>query len=181
MITASFVSLLVIVLDFFTKYIVKMHMSVGESFSIIPGLFNITYVLNKGAAWGILSDKRWIFLSFSLVALALVGIFIYRFRNENKALTVSLALIFGGGFGNMIDRIFNGEVLFDGAVVDFIETAFMDFPVFNVADCAVVIGACLLLVYIIFIDGKNNNKCTSGCCNSTEKKAVDSDFEDSRQ
>ena len=65
---------------------------------------------------------------------------------------ISLSLILGGGIGNMIDRTFYGEKLFEGAVIDFIEASFIDFPVFNVADSAVVIGAIMLFVYILLLD-----------------------------
>lgn len=149
------VALAVVIIDFVTKYMIKTSMELGESFSVIPGLFNFTYVLNKGAAWGMLPDKRWIFLVFSAVAIVLICVLLYMYRNAAKLVKISLSLVLGGGIGNMIDRIFNGDVVFDGAVVDFIEAAFIDFPVFNVADSAVCIGAALLLVYVIFFESKN--------------------------
>ncbi len=148
----------VIVVDYFTKYAVSSAMKVGDSFPMIPGLFNCTYVLNKGAAWGMLADKRWIFLVFSTVAIVLLAVLAVR-NAKKKGSTVfsaAIGLIMGGGIGNMIDRTFNGDVLFDGAVVDFIETAFMDFPVFNVADSAVCVGCALLFIYILFVEGKKD-------------------------
>ncbi len=152
MLLSTLTALAVILLDFITKHAVKASMTLGESFEVIPGLFNITYVLNKGAAWGMLADKRWIFLSFSIIAIVIVAVILYRVKKDSRFLRVSLSLILGGGIGNMIDRTFYGEKLFEGAVIDFIEAAFIDFPVFNIADSAVVIGAIMLFVYILFLD-----------------------------
>ncbi len=158
------VTLAVVLVDFLTKLLVKTSMELGESFSVIPGLFNFTYVLNKGAAWGMLADKRWIFMSFSIIAILLLVFVLYKWNDTPKLPRIALSLVLGGGIGNMIDRIFNGSKMFDGAVVDFIETAFMDFPVFNVADCAVCIGVALLVIYMIFIEGRSakNEKSSDG-------------------
>lgn len=158
------VTLAVVLVDFLTKLLVKTSMELGESFSVIPGLFNFTYVLNKGAAWGMLADKRWIFMSFSIIAILILVFVLYKWNDTPKLPRIALSLVLGGGIGNMIDRIFNGSKMFDGAVVDFIETAFMDFPVFNVADCAVCIGVALLVIYMIFIEGRSakNEKSSDG-------------------
>lgn len=155
MLLSCVVAVLTVVLDFATKYLVKTLMQLGQTITVIPGFFNITYVLNKGAAWGILADKRWIFLSFSTVAIVLIAVLLYYFRKSELILRISLSLVLGGGVGNMIDRIFNGDILFDGAVVDFLQTSFIDFPVFNIADSAVCIGAALMFVYILFYETKN--------------------------
>ncbi len=152
------VTLAVVILDFLTKFLVKTSMELGESIAVIPGVFNFTYVLNKGAAWGMLADKRWIFMSFSLAAIVLLVIVLFKWNNSHKLARIALSMVLGGGIGNMIDRIFNGSTVFDGAVVDFIEAAFIDFPVFNVADCAVCIGAALIAVYIIFIERKETKE-----------------------
>ncbi len=155
---AFVITLLVIILDFVTKYAVKTTMAVGESITVIPYVFNITYVLNRGAAWGIFSDKRWIFMIFSTIAIVVIAVCIEKFKSEGKLLTVALSMVLGGGIGNMIDRIFNGTTLFDGAVVDFFEAAFIEFPVFNVADCFVCIGTGLMLLYLIFSPSKKEEK-----------------------
>lgn len=150
------VTLAVVLFDILTKYIVKTSMEPYESFNVIPGLFNFTYVLNKGAAWGMFADKRWIFMVFSTLAIILLVVVLIKARRSSRLLKIALSLILGGGIGNMIDRIFNGDKLFDGAVVDFIETAFMDFPVFNIADSAVCIGAGLMILYMILDFIKEN-------------------------
>lgn len=163
MILSILVAALVVLADTLTKYAVKTSMTVGMSHGGVPGLFRITYVLNKGAAWGIFADRRWIFLVFSCVAIVLVTAALVRLRKAPVLLRLSLSLILGGGIGNMIDRVFNGTKLFDGAVVDFIDLAFMDFPVFNVADCAVTVGTVLLIVYLLFFESKpSKNETTVG-------------------
>ena len=166
--TVILIVIAVIVLDFFTKLLVNLNMSLYDSVSVIPGVLNFTYIRNDGAAWGILDDKRWIFLALSVVAIILITVILLKYKRSNIMMRVPLALILGGGIGNMIDRVLyteellngtqklfgEGYKLFNGVVIDFIEAAFIDFPIFNIADCAVCIGTALLFVYVIFIDGK---------------------------
>ena len=104
---------------------------------------------------------------------------------------IPLALILGGGIGNMIDRIFyteeflngtgrlfgEGYKLFNGVVIDFIEAAFIDFPIFNIADCAVTVGTVLLFVYIIFIDGKKDKNKKQEEASETDGKISSGDGE----
>ena len=122
-------------------------MQKGETIKVIPYLFNFVYVENKGAAWGMLADKRFIFIIISAVAIVLILAVLLYMARAKKMLVVSLVLILAGGVGNMIDRTGNGFV------VDFIQFAFwQSFPVFNVADSYVTIGGFMLLIYYIFID-----------------------------
>lgn len=162
------ISFLVIVIDQLTKFLVNSNMEIGESFSVIPRVLNFYYITNDGAAWGMLDDKRWVFLIMSTIAIAVIIFILVKYKDLHIMMQVPLALILGGGIGNMIDRLFyteaflageckffgEGYKVFDGVVIDFIEAAFIDFPVFNVADCAVTIGTAMIFVYIIFIDGK---------------------------
>lgn len=147
------VLLLVVLLDQITKLIVVSQMSLGDSVPLIDGVFHFTYILNKGAAFGMLSDHRWIFIVLSTVAV--VGIAAYLILRSRKIGTlwgISMAMICGGGIGNMIDRLWNGETFGDGAVIDFLD--FCAFPklwswIFNVADAAVCIGAGLIILAVI--------------------------------
>lgn len=152
---AIFITFAVVIIDQITKYLINYNMRIYDSVQVIPGILNFTYIQNKGAAWGIFADKRWIFLLFSTVAILLIIYILLKYRNGSKLMIVALSLALGGGIGNMIDRIFFGKKIFDGAVIDFIEAAFIDFPIFNFADCCVCIGMALLFVYLIFFDGKN--------------------------
>src|SRR5699024_4127097 len=114
--------------------------------------FSFTYVENRGAAFGILQNQRWLFII--LTVLICVGMFYYLYTSKNISLIlrIAMSLILGGAIGNLIDRIKNGFV------VDMFHFTFIDFPVFNVADCFVVVGTILLTYYLLFIEGKTIEK-----------------------
>ncbi len=166
--TSLLITIVVIMLDFISKNIVKAVMQLGDSIEVLPNVFSITFVLNKGAAWGMFADRRWIFMVFSTVAIAVIAVILAKNQKSHLLFRISLSLVLGGGIGNMIDRCFYGETLFSGSVVDFIEVTFIDFPVFNIADSAVCVGVALMFVYIIFFDGKKTK---------TEKISGDSNAE----
>ena len=134
----------VIILDQYSKYIISTHMEMYESFNFIKYILNITYITNPGASFGILKDHRWIFMVLSSVALVMMAaVIVYLVKKNNYILLqVALAMMFGGGVGNMIDRVFRGEV------VDFLEFAFVKFAVFNVADSFISIGSVLFCICI---------------------------------
>jgi signal peptidase II len=155
---AFFVIFGVVVLDQFTKFLVRLYMEVGDSFTLIPGVMNITYVENDGAAFGMLDNARWLFMIVSAVAIVAIVVFLRKYGSRHTLLTLSLSFIAGGGIGNMIDRTFVTDVNGTHVVTDFFETAFMDFAVFNVADSFITVGAILLGIYIIFIEPKVEKK-----------------------
>jgi len=139
----------VIVLDQFTKYVVLQRFSLHESVPVIPGFFNLTYVRNPGAAFGILAGAHgaWrtvFFITVSLVALAVI-ITLVR-KTHDRLPLVAFALIGGGAVGNLIDRVRSGEV------VDFIEWYYRSYhwPAFNIADSAISVGVALLAVDMLF-------------------------------
>lgn len=129
-----------------TKKLVTAAMAQNERIPVIPGLFSFCYIENKGAAWGMLSGSRWVFLVVTALALVILPIFLYRYRKLPFLFGFSLSLVLGGAIGNMIDR------LFLGSVVDFFEFTFIDFPVFNVADICVTVGTVLMFIYLAFFD-----------------------------
>ena len=133
----------VIALDQISKALVLNFLYEGQVV-LIPGVLNFTYVENRGMAFGLLSDHRWVFMVLSVLGIALVGFYLYRYVRSTLG-RVSLALIIGGGIGNMIDRISLGFV------VDFIDFCLFDFWVwvFNVADAAVCVGAALFALDLI--------------------------------
>ncbi|MCL2096589.1 MAG: signal peptidase II [Oscillospiraceae bacterium] len=160
MITAFIISAFVIAADQISKYIIKTNMNLYESIDdFIPGILNIRYIENRGASFGILQEHRWVFMILSSAALVLMlGAIIYLGRNSvkksNLFINISLAFMFGGGAGNMLDRFFNASVdpryIDDGAkvVVDFLEFAFVEFAVFNIADSFICIGSVLFCICI---------------------------------
>ena len=131
-----------ILADFFTKRLAVSHLKGEAPVPLIRGILRFSYVENPGAAWGMFANHRWVFMVFSVLAIAAIAFYLIR-RDPPVLLCLSLSLILSGGIGNMIDRTFRG------VVVDFIEFYLFEFPVFNVADCLVVIGAGLLIVWLI--------------------------------
>ncbi|MBQ7354019.1 MAG: signal peptidase II [Clostridia bacterium] len=147
------VLLLVVLLDQITKLLIVNNFELGESKPLIEGVFHFTYILNDGAAFGMLSDHRWVFIVLSSVAVVGIGTYlVIRSQKIGTLWGVSMSMIVGGGVGNMIDRLWNGETFGDGAVIDFLD--FCAFPnlwswIFNVADAAVCIGAGLIVLAVI--------------------------------
>ncbi|MBO7519364.1 MAG: signal peptidase II [Clostridia bacterium] len=137
--------LLVIGIDQYTKYFISANYALLESHAFIPKIINITYVRNTGAAWGMLSDRTWLLISITAVVMLICITLILKYGTKNKLLFWAMIFVLSGGIGNMIDRIFRG-----GAVVDFLQLEFWpDFPVFNIADCAIVCGAALFVLYFL--------------------------------
>ncbi len=137
---------LLVFLDQLTKILSLEYLS-HKGITLIEGILSLSFVRNTGAAWGIFAGKT---LFLVLVTVVIFGAgFIYFYKNppKNALYKSSLMLIASGGIGNMIDRIFR-----DGSVIDMIRVDFIDFPVFNVADICVCIGAILLCIAILFFD-----------------------------
>lgn len=133
-----------LVIDQITKYLVVSHFSLYESIPLIPGIINLTYIHNRGAAFGIFQNQTLPFIIVTVFALALGVWVLYKRYFNNSVMDWAILLIISGGVGNLIDRVFR-----QGNVVDFIETAFIEFPVFNIADCAVTVGAVFMVLYFI--------------------------------
>ena len=143
---ATIIIILAVAADQITKYLALTLLEPIHRFVLIDGILEFRFVRNRGAAWGILADNRWVFMTISVVSLIFLIAYLFHIRKESKLYTVPISLIIGGGIGNMIDRLFYP----DGAVVDFIYFKLIDFPVFNIADCAVTIGAAALVIFIIY-------------------------------
>ncbi len=144
-ILAAVCSALLLVADQWTKHYIVTHFTLSESRPFIEGVLDFTYVHNKGGAWGMLSGYTWILLAATIVIMIICIALLLKNGFKSKLMFWSICFILAGGLGNMIDRIFRG-----GNVVDFLHLHFMpNFPVFNVADCGVVIGCGLLILYFI--------------------------------
>ena len=137
------IALGVIALDQVSKILILNFLYEGQ-FDLIPGILRFTYVENRGMAFGLLADHRWVFMLLSVIGIALIAAYMW-FYVKDRLGRIALALIIGGGIGNMIDRVAYGFV------VDFIDFYPFDFWVwvFNIADSAVCIGAGLFALYII--------------------------------
>ena len=134
-----------IILDQLSKWLIVTYLPEG-GFDIIKGVLRFTYVENRGAAFGMLSDHRWVFIVVSTLALAALGFYLFKYKPEGWLASLSMSFIIGGGIGNMIDRCLLSYV------IDFID--FCAFPkiwmwVFNVADAFVCVGSGLLMLYLV--------------------------------
>lgn len=142
------VSALVLVLDQLTKVYIDKTMRLHDSIPVIDGFFSITYLRNKGAAFGILANSAWrlpFFLLVSAVAVLVILVVVSRLRDDQKGSAVSLSLIFSGALGNLIDRVRLGEV------IDFLDVYWKGhhWPAFNVADSAICVGVFLLAIEMV--------------------------------
>lgn len=137
---------LIVVLDQVTKYLTVANIPLGTAIPAIPGLFQLTYLRNTGMAFSMLEGGRWFFLIMTAAAFVFMGIVLKKKWITHPTGLWAVASIAGGAIGNLIDRIRLGYV------IDMIEVTFMEFAVFNVADCFVVCGAILLVIYAFFFD-----------------------------
>ncbi|MFE5319848.1 signal peptidase II [Paenibacillus sp. NPDC056579] len=144
-------AVIVLILDQVTKWLIVNNMTIGESRPVIGEFFQITSHRNRGAAFGILQDQRWFFIVITIIIAAGVIWYLQKTRKEGrKLLPFALGLLLGGALGNFIDRALFGEV------VDFLQFRFQfnwfgthvdyTYPIFNVADSAIVVGVILIFV-----------------------------------
>ena len=136
----------IVIFDQMLKIMVKMAMTPRETIPLFPGVFHLTYVLNPGAAFGLWENARFFFVGTGILVL-LGAAFVYpKLRCESAWLRYGIIALLGGTVGNLIDRIYNG------LVVDYLDFRF--WPVFNLADIAIVAGAVAVIYAIMFKDNK---------------------------
>ena len=137
----------IVAADQFTKYLTVANIALGEQVPFIPGLLRLTYVRNFGAAFSSFQGQQWL---FALIFVAFTAMVLWEYRKKSMPFSTferwCIAAIYGGGLGNMIDRVRLGYV------VDMIETEFMEFPVFNVADCFITCGCIALMASLILFN-----------------------------
>lgn len=157
-IVAAVIAAATVIIDQITKYFVSSNMFVGEQIDVIPKVLRWTYVQNRGAAFGSLSNARWIFLVASVVLILVICIYLLKSEKISSFQSVMLALILGGGIGNMIDRIALGYV------VDFVDFYFIPLWhwVFNVADACVCVGGILFAVSLLFDESTKKGQSKNG-------------------
>ncbi|HSL84663.1 MAG TPA: signal peptidase II [Thermoanaerobaculia bacterium] len=142
-----FLSLAILVLDQWTKWLGEVHLPHSASHPVLPGFFNLTHVKNTGVAFGLFASQgadggAWLLIVMGIVALAAVFLYFRLAPAKNRLLLYSLALIVGGAVGNLIDR------LASGAVTDFLDVyvGTYHWPAFNVADSAITVGIGLMIL-----------------------------------
>lgn len=154
--THFLLALAVVALDRWTKHLVAARIAMYSHIQVIPGFFRITHTENTGAAFSLFADspshwKTSALIAFSLVAMVIVIGLLWKQKQALTTTGIALSLILGGAFGNLWDRIASGRV------VDFLLFYVRQYqwPVFNLADSSIVIGACLLVIEILFVHPKS--------------------------
>jgi len=145
------IALVVVLLDRWTKHLVARHISLYSHIQVIPGFFRLTHTENTGAAFSLFADspahwKTAMLIAFSVMALAVVSVLLWKNHHAHMVTGIGLSLIMGGALGNLWDRLARGRV------VDFLlfYVKRYQWPVFNLADSAIVMGAGLLVLEILF-------------------------------
>ena len=138
----------IIAVDFVTKRWAAAVLSKLDTIPLWRNVFHLTYVENRGAAFGIFQNQRVFFIILTALILAAVAFAVLRCKNRPKILNTGLCFIVGGAVGNLIDRVWLGFV------VDMFDFRLINFPVFNVADIFVCVGAALIAIYFIVFDNK---------------------------
>ncbi|MCR5344362.1 MAG: signal peptidase II [Butyrivibrio sp.] len=137
---------LLVVLDQFTKHLAVTHLMDKDSIVLIPGVLELTFLKNRGAAFGILQDQKVFFVMIAIMILLVIAYVLFQLPLEKKYkfLQIILIMIASGAAGNMIDRLVNDYV------VDFISFVIINFPIFNVADIYVTVSTFLFIILFLF-------------------------------
>lgn len=154
-------------LDQLFKWLAVRYLSGVTTHPLIEGVFHLTYVENRGAAFGILDGKGFFLIVLTAIVLIALVVLLFIGKFRHPLLLTAITLFLGGGFGNLIDRVFRRYV------VDFLDFRLINFAVFNFADCCVVIGTVLLFVYVLFFMDKNKKT-----TDAVEQKSEDTQTHD---
>lgn len=137
------ISFLLVIADQIIKYFISVHLQPIGTVTVIKNVLNLTYVENRGVAFGMFSDMRWSFVAITSVMILLIIFYLFKTKPKGKFIYISSALIVGGGIGNLIDRIIYGYV------IDYLSLSFFP-PVCNFADYCITSGVFMLMIYILF-------------------------------
>lgn len=147
------IAALVVVIDQIIKYFVCLYLKPIGSTTAIPHLLDLVYVENRGVAFGMFKDMRWLFVALTSIVIVVFIIMLIKNYSKSKLFSVSAALIIGGGIGNLIDRLLLGYV------VDYLQLSFFS-PVCNFADYCISVGTVLFVIYLLFYSDISDDKKT---------------------
>lgn len=151
MIVYFIIAAILIGLDQYTKWLTVVNIPYkGQGPVIIDKVLSLTYHQNTGAGWSMLEDYPILLIILTIAILIVLTVYVIKTKPQSKLFRWSVSLIYAGAISNLADRIFRGFV------VDMIQTDFIEFPIFNVADCCVVIGSALLCLYIFMVPDEKN-------------------------
>ena len=152
-------SMVVVTIDQWTKWLAETKLSFHEPVTVIEPFLNWTLAYNYGAAFSLLADaggwQKWFFSGLAFVMSVSLIIYLLKVPRKAKLLSMGLALVLGGAVGNLIDRLLNGKV------TDFIHVHYADvwhYPIFNIADIGICIGIALIVIDMLFLEGKRQDK-----------------------
>nr|WP_321316037.1 signal peptidase II [uncultured Ligilactobacillus sp.] len=134
-----FISFIILVIDQIVKWQIVIHIPLNTTISFIPHILSLSNVRNTGAAWSIFAGQQLLFFIISIIALIVMVVLLKR-NNHDKLFALALAFMIGGTLGNFLDRLRLGYV------IDMFTLDFINFPIFNIADCALTIGVVLLII-----------------------------------
>ncbi len=147
------ITMLIIIFDQLSKYFARVYLAPIDTYPIIKDIFHLTYRQNTGAAFSILRGNVFLLVGMTFVVILAMIVLLYKLikHKEHWLLLMSLSFVLGGAIGNLIDRVYLKYV------VDYFDFRLINFAVFNIGDSFIVVGAILIGIYIIFIDGKKTS------------------------
>ncbi len=140
---ALMIGAVIAIVDQIIKYFVSTYLQPVGTINVIGNLFKLTYVENRGVAFGMFTDMRWVFVVLTSAMISLIIVYMFKKRPTGKFFYITSGLIIGGGIGNLIDRIFYGYV------IDYLSLSFFP-PVCNFADYCITAGTFMLVIYLLF-------------------------------
>lgn len=143
MIFSIVIIILSVILDQVSKYLAVTHLTEIDTFPLIENVLHFTYVENRGAAFGMFADHRWVFMVASVAGILAMAAWMIVAKPKGRWIQCAMSLIICGGIGNMIDRVRLEYV------IDFIDCRFIDFYVFNIADSCVCVGCAMVVLWVI--------------------------------
>ena len=146
------ITVALVILDQVVKVLVRTYIPLGTSVGFLPGIMDLTYVQNTGAAFSLFREHTWLLALISAVASVVLVVLLIRRVFSSTAANVLLSVVLSGAVGNLIDRLFLGYV------TDMFKTTFMNFAVFNVADICLVCGIIALCVYVVFFESREKKE-----------------------
>ncbi len=146
------VAALIAIADRLVKYFIEKNLEPGETVQFLKGVMDITYLKNDGAAFSMMQGMRWVLAAVTVAAVAAIFIAIFKKVIKSPVEIWSLTAVAGGAVGNLIDRVRCGYV------VDMFKVTFVNFAVFNLADCFITVGGIVFCVYLVFVSGKKDKE-----------------------
>ncbi|MCG3413451.1 signal peptidase II [Staphylococcus massiliensis] len=134
------IAVIVLIIDQLWKSAIVIWMEIGQTIPLWEGVFHITSLRNKGAAFGILQGQRWFFIIVTLIVVLGIIYYLQTEGRNNRRISFALSLLLGGAIGNFFDRLIRGEV------VDSLDFRLIDYPIFNLADVFIVSGVALMIL-----------------------------------